>query len=488
MNLTDEQHAIVEAVASGKHTVVEAGAGAGKSSTARAVAHALPGKRILYTAFNKSVILDAKDRMPRNVTCSTVHKPAWHAIPESHRHRLDIPQRQSGQQIARFLGITQAVVIGDAKFSPAQIARLAKEAVMAYCKSDAVEVLDEHIRIPHGIAGEAQIRAYQQKMRPHIDAYRADIRARDGKLAWTGGIYLKSYQLRLMRQKNPNLGYDIVLFDEAQDISPVMRSAYIDLQQASGSQIVAVGDSAQQINEWNGAVNALPQIRADARLYLTQSWRFGQAIALLANTWLGMAETPLCLTGNPAINSTVGTAPSPDAILTRTNATAMEEVMAAHHAGKVPLLLKGYKEIRDMAYAARDLQAGRPADHVELAGFQSWGQVQDYVDQEVDGGELATFVNLVDTHGCDALIEVADKYREVKEGDVTISTIHSSKGGEWPTVRVADDARTPDDDKPLSPEEIRLNYVAVTRAQHHLDPGPLGKVCAPPALRHLRIA
>ncbi|MEU4513211.1 3'-5' exonuclease [Nonomuraea wenchangensis] len=485
-HLTDEQHDIVEAGRARKHLVVEAGAGCGKSSTARELAKALADQRILLTAFNRSVIDDAKGTMPRNVTCATVHSAAWRAVPQTHRHRLSGP-RQPGWRIAKILGITRPLVVGDRKFSPAQIGTIAKEAIIRYCKSDSIDVLDEHIPTPHGLDG-GMLARYRAAMRPYLDAYRADIRSPHGEITWTGDVYLKVFQLARLRMANPNLGYQVVILDEAQDVSPVMRSIYVDLQQASGSQIIALGDSAQQINEWNGAINALGQINADARLTLSQSWRFGQAVADLANVWLDMVGTPLRLTGNPAITSTLGPVKpaDADAILTRTNAEAMVHVMAVHEAGQIPMLVKGFKPIKDMAKAAQDLQAGRPAEHPELIGFESWGQVQDYAEEEADGGDLATFVQLIDEHGADKLLEIAEKYRDVTNPDVTISTIHCAKGGEWDTVQIGSDARIPEDGKDLSAEEKRLNYVAVTRARLHLDPGPLGAVAEPP-VRRLRV-
>jgi len=60
--------------------------------------------------------------------------------------------------------------------------------------------------------------------------------------------------------------------------------------------------------------------------------------------------------------------------------------------------------------------------------------VQAYAEQEADGGDLKTFVKLIDSYGCDAIIHVASLYRDVEDPDVTISTIHRAKGGEWSTV------------------------------------------------------
>jgi superfamily I DNA/RNA helicase len=152
------------------------------------------------------------------------------------------------------------------------------------------------------------------------------------------------------------------------------------------------------------------------------------------------------------------------------------------------MLLKGFKPIRDMAKAAQALQQGRPVELAELIGFQSWGQVQAYAEEEADGGDLATFVKLINEHGADELLAVADKYQDVTNPDVTISTIHCAKGGEWDTVQVGSDAHIPEEGRPFGAEEKRLNYVAVTRAKRHLDPGPLGAVAEKPVRRLRSVA
>jgi superfamily I DNA/RNA helicase len=53
--------------------------------------------------------------------------------------------------------------------------------------------------------------------------------------------------------------------------------------------------------------------------------------------------------------------------------------------------------------------------------------------------------------------------------EVVVSTGHRGKGRQWPSVQLADDFPVGTPDKPLPPEESRLQYVAVTRAQHVLD-------------------
>jgi hypothetical protein len=136
----------------------------------------------------------------------------------------------------------------------------------------------------------------------------------------------------------------------------------------------------------------------------------------------------------PVSRSTIGTTKDADAILCRTNAEAMRQVRGAYEAGLRPMLLKGFGEILAMTSAARDLKQGRSAEHPDLSGFVAWGDVQAYAEQEADGGDLKTFVKLIDSYDCDAIIHVASLYRDVEDPDVSIYTIHRAMGGEWPTV------------------------------------------------------
>lgn len=74
-----------------------------------------------------------------------------------------------------------------------------------------------------------------------------------------------------------------IMFDEAQDANPV--TAFV-VQDQDSAQVIAVGDSCQAIYGWRGAIDALSEWPADGRLHLTQSFRFGPAVAAEANKWL----------------------------------------------------------------------------------------------------------------------------------------------------------------------------------------------------------
>src|SRR6266576_1763143 len=71
---TVEQAAIIEAARSTQdNLLINALAGAAKTSTLVMIAHALPSTIMLSLAFNKRIATEMKDRLPSNVMCKTLN-------------------------------------------------------------------------------------------------------------------------------------------------------------------------------------------------------------------------------------------------------------------------------------------------------------------------------------------------------------------------------------------------------------------------------
>lgn len=106
----------------------------------------------------------------------------------------------------------------------------------------------------------------------------------DGTFPVTHDTYLKLFQL-----SGPDLSrrWDTILFDEAQDANPVTSALVLGQR----CRIVLVGDRYQQIYRFRGADDALshPSLSGADRLWLTQSFRFGPAVAAMANLLLKRA-------------------------------------------------------------------------------------------------------------------------------------------------------------------------------------------------------
>jgi hypothetical protein len=476
---TAEQTAALNQFLFGDHLAIEAGAGTGKTSTLQLIAESTTG-RGQYLAFNRAIVDEARRKMPDNVASSTAHGLAMRSVGRAYAPRLKSP-RQRGDQIARHLGIDPMVITYGAQrkvLQPGYLASLVARTINVFCTTaDPVPDAQRHCPYVDGIdvprMDGSRGYANNDKLRTWIaDAVQlawADLqKVEGGKLRFEHGHYLKMWQL-----SKPRLPVDFVLFDEAQDASPVMLD--VVARQADHAQLVFVGDSQQAIYEFTGAVNALAKVPASHRVLLTQSFRFGPAIAARANQVLTELGTDMRLRGLPSIDSVVAPLYDPRCILTRTNATAVNHVLAAQKAGKHVHLMGGGTEVVAFAKAAGDLMAGRQTWHQELHCFTTWGEVQAYVEQDPQGSDLALMVSLVDTYGVATIIEALDKMCPEIAADVVVSTAHKAKGREWPTVQLADDFPDPRQsfdvmmDPTLAAPELRLIYVACTRASEHLD-------------------
>lgn len=284
----------------------------------------------------------------------------------------------------------------------------------------------------------------------------ANRRGRDGDAAAGGSVYTLAVEAG-------SYIADGVLVKNCQDLSAVQ----IDVFARQPLQVAWTGDSSQQVYSWRGAQNALAKVPTDLRTYLTRSFRFGPPIADLANRVLALLPTELRLSGTPTIDSAVAPVPTPDAVLTRTNAVAVERVIRYQERGVPVHLVGGGGEVLTFANAALRLQQDGRCDHPELGCFDSWRAVQAYVADDPLGDELRLMVDLVDKFGADVIIEALDDCYAEDQADVVVSTAHKAKGREWNRVQLASDFPELAD---CDDEEFRLFYVAVTRARFVVDP------------------
>ena len=465
---TAEQAAIADAYLTGDDLCIEAGAGTGKTSTLKMLAAAGDPQPGVYLAFNRAIAEDAARAFPRHIECRTAHGFAFQAVGKRYAHRLRSP-RMPAWKTAQTLGIRQSLGLtrDTAPLSPTQQARLALAAVGRFCRSADREIGPQHVAKVPGLDEPATHRALQQAILPWARRAWDDIQHVDGRLRFEHNHYLKLWGLT-----NPRLDVDVVMFDEAQDANPVI-SAIVDAQ--TDSQRVIVGDRCQAIYGWNGAVDAMARF-AGKRLYLSQSWRFGQAVADEANKWLSILNADLRLTGNPNLASRVGLVPEPHAILCRSNAGVFNRAVDALQEGRRVAIVGGGDEIQRMAEAAARLMNSEPCDHPELLAFTRWAEVRDYAENDTSGSDLKVFVALIDKVGVDEILRVCNLLVDERaDPQVVLSTAHKAKGREWHTVRVADDFREPRPDPVtginpgISREDAMLAYVTVTRAQHVLD-------------------
>lgn len=470
MQATKEQAIAIDNARQGESFKIVAYAGTGKTTTLQMISQAMPEKRGLYLAFNKSIATHAQQKFSNNVNCRTFHSLAYRSVPRQITDKLRLP-RLSPSFLAneyKLMPVNLRRMIGNRyenyMMMPSRLGSLVANGLNDFCSTSASYPAPRHIPVPDWLhpddAKELQNQLYPALEKRWLDSINPQHQAGIGH-----DIYLKLWAL-----SEPNIPTDYILFDEAQDSDPIMLGI---LLKQRNSQVIYVGDAHQQIYEWRGAVNAMQRLPLpESRL--TTSFRFGDDIAQVANYFLHALKETVPLHGYNEIPSRVVNKPHTkmrDAILCRTNARAMELLISGLAAGDKVSLQADHSRLSRFIDAATALKQGKKVTDVpELAWFNTWSDVHEYCETN-DGSDIKPLVKLVDDHGTNPLKKALEKITPLHEADYVISTAHKAKGLEWNRVHLEDDYQFKLNklDHKISPEELRLLYVACTRAKLSLN-------------------
>ncbi|NML55162.1 AAA family ATPase [Streptomyces sp. R302] len=574
---TDEQRVIIEGAARrGLDMRVMALAGTGKSTTLKMLSRRMPGKKILYLAFNRSVANEAIEAQQRgeyasNLTPTTANAYANSMVDRDLLDRLKWP-RLNDQQIADRMRWRDNVPAGSDTLSPRRAAHLANRLLEQWAKSDDADFAVHHL--PDGISNRDAVFQAVKPLAERMWANLTDPKARtkefDLPLSFDHTVKMWALSGRV-----PDA--DVLFWDEAQDVNPVMEGIVRNVR-AAGIQVVAVGDSNQAIYGFRGATDALGRLPADATATLTQTFRFGDEVADAGNRFLLLLGSRMRLKGWDRKNSRrEQIIPGDETMLiARTNAGAVLGAVEGLKAGRKVAVAGGLQDLQKFLEAAETLQRGERTSHQDLARFNgmSWDDIREEVAADRSLKQLDSMFKLMEKHSAelDALLDSARMPRPLIEDDgehiwvkfsfgdrnfdatkewlkhkdqgfgwdpatkrwgyppprgkkrtsdqeraavmqkvqryidtwytapetasggqivdqaaphdLLVSTAHKAKGLESERVRIADDWRGPketpegniDWDTIPEDEELRLAYVALTRATDVLDASSLGWV------------
>ncbi len=467
---THEQLQALEAFNTGDSLKINAFAGSGKTTTLSLIANEVP-RSALYLAFNKASVADSDGRFGPHVKCKTIHGVAFQSVCRRFS-RAKLTGKLNPHVILEHLDIEDCSV-GGIQLNSVQMAGLVLATFRKFCHGREQSI--KSIRVP--LTGllldlrKKHERELNEVVHKHVELLWDRMQNPRYSLPLGHDGYLKLWALG-----QPKLSYNCIMLDEAQDTNDVV----IDVLERQQCQIVYVGDKHQQIYEWRGAVNALDKLTALRECSLTQSFRFGPEIAELANSVLDKLGEKSRIVGNEKVTSEVGTVKCPDAILARSNGAVLSSVMKLIDNGKLPYVVGGTDDLKNLINGYYDLQQEGCSSTPEFYGFTSWDEVVDYSETEY-GRELAVFVGLIKTYGPGPLWHTLKAVsKEKNDRTITVSTTHKAKGQEWDRVTMEDDF-DPRDSEPhesnqqYSKEELRILYVALTRAIKQLQIGDKAK-------------
>lgn len=495
MGFTEEQQFAIDEAAKGTSFALIAPAGSGKSTTALGMAQRLKGRRILYLVYNTAAREEAERKFGHlhHVDVRTTSQIGWRSFANGYaeRMRTDAPHVPAAQ-IARMCNLQPIDFGGGLELDGYLQARLALDTIRRFTYSDHTRITERNV--PLSVVGvEREVLAAARR-------YLA-------KLAWflwrrsilPGSTlpFTMEHAFKLVSaDEDRSLGYDVVLLDEAQDSNDCTMKF---LRNQKGAQVILIGDPAQTLYGWRGSSDQILRFEGP-KLRLTQSFRFGPAVAEEAAKHLAHTRTGVEIRGLPSIKDVVTdeNLSNPDVILTRTNAGAMLYAMSYLTTGRRVAMVKGTKRILSLAYSAGALMRGERPKNVELSAFSSWEELVDYTG-EPGGGHLKAAVHLIQVYGVRNLIDACKQMTPYNPRrplhDVAVTTCHSIKGLEWRNVQIGDDFEEPEptidpasgltEPGALQRSEAMVHYVAVTRAQKTLARGGLAWIDDYPAPKEL---
>ena len=464
MRYSVEQQAVLDSDSDA--LVVNAFAGAGKTSTLVGFANTRPSAKMLYVAYNRSIRDEAARKFPKSVECVTSHQLAYKTI--GHRYRDKLERKLSLTLIRKELNVQSWAVAKNAFLT-----------VKNFMSSADPEITSAHIPITNNdrIGIKKTVSVAQLLWDRMTDP--------NDPLPTEHDAYLKQYELA-----DVDLGwrYQYILFDEAQDANPVTTSI-ITRQE---SRLVLVGDRHQQIYRFRGAEDALnaPELSHAQRLYLTNSYRFGPAIANVANKILAHKKETRPVNG---LSQEYGYASEethmgyPQAVICRTVTGVLEEALTAAQDEKTIYWVGGMKaynigKLCDL-YRFRYEQYDRMYDPSLIEEFGTYKEFEAAA-KESDDQDMNRSINVINQLGNIPALAAQCKQSTVSsiaDADVIVTTAHRSKGLEFDNVRLGSDF--PDSDKLMFKppdtvsDELNLIYVAATRALKMLSySAPIGKV------------
>lgn len=488
--LTEEQIKIVNC--DDKMIVVNALSGVGKTSTLVEWCRNRPHLKILYLVFGKSMSDEGKIMFKgmKNVEVRTTHSLAFKGFGAKYKSKLT--QSYKAIDCMRDLGIN-----GDYDTATDVLRLFNKFLASNYDKIDDFVVW---YLTRKGMRNENLIKKIShlclELWNESLDV-KSDVKV-------THDFYLKLYQL-----SKPDLGkeYNVLILDEAQDLSYTIKSLIDEAK--SANNIVIIGDKNQAIYKFRGCVNILEMYPNATQLELTGSFRVNQDIASMCSMLIGMFKNKkidmMGYNQNQKIYSSnklnFENMQGRFNIITRTNATILAHALEASSRGMWLFFEGGVKSYPFQFY--KDLfwfRATNQTMNRELKKFKDWRELQEYA-EEAEDVELLTGINFINIYSkkFDSLPKAIDKvfnYVVERRSDAQFCycTAHKSKGltfhepvlieSDFPSlIKWSEEMEKirnlkPNEYLPSSPpekqleniikqieQEVNLIYVAMTRAK-----------------------
>jgi superfamily I DNA/RNA helicase len=483
-----EQTRALNAIVKGKlRTVIDALAGAGKTTTligaANAIGRLRPNDRVLILTFNKKNAEDAKRKSPKNNTdARTTHSLAYAALTANQKKAMK-PKgagiAASDKDVAALLELDDTYLAGQ-NLSPADTAFLLGKVITKFSNSADDEITEDHFRSAlfemlgdDGVDyGSIDI---PEKLMTAANKYWENVTS-DEKVGYWDATTRKlvgkkrirvthDHSLKMWSLSNPDLSQlqvngkpvSVVFFDEAQDTNPAV--AKVIANNLDKVQIAYVGDPNQAIYTFRGAENALEdaKLTTEAVADLTVTRRFGEGLTSIGNGFLNLLGAARRVRGVGSGGEMLSPEDMPDgpekAHLVRTNVGGLDAIMAYMEQGKTVGALSVFydeleKSIYHLKWLSEDFKTrgkepktpdGRPAFSEDFIGINNFKDLYDKAKKDPKS-RAARWYNLITMQGdgdIKKFEEILEKLvidnKDSAEASAIIDTDTGASGTMWVT-------------------------------------------------------
>lgn len=485
MKLTKEQEEIINS--SELSFKINAVAGSGKTTTLLEYAKKNSHLKILYLAYNKSLQVSLQEKLKDYklpyLHISTIHSLAYNKI-EAYNYNLTADLKN--YVIEKVITSHELRENQKAYYPTLEYIALIKDLVNFYCNSSLIaldfKLLESYKK--QSDLGAKILELLNKNEKRVIEHLKTILSAMKNKIIEaTHDFYLKMFYLN--KKVSTNLPYDLILVDEAQDISDVM----IGIVENLNCRRIYVGDSFQQIYSFRFATNALNKI--DLPSYdLTQSFRFGDNYAkTLQSTLNSLYEingSKLLRIRGIEKNTKIGREfidfSKPFCVIARSTFGLIQQLVYFIHDKKKIYFEGGYNSYSFMnqtVYSIFYLKQ-KKNDKItidEIKDFETINELETFA-KDTKNQDYLNIIKFINTYG-DNIFEINKKIKEhlvsdKKDADIIFTTTHKSKGLEYEQVVMADDfiskKEITNTKNKLSyqriNEELNIYYVAATRAKN----------------------
>lgn len=487
MILTKEQEIIINTQL--ESFKINAVAGSGKTTTLLEYAKKRPELRILYLAYNKSLEQDLQKKIKEyrinNMHISTIHALAYNKI-QAYRYKLtyDLKIQIVEQKIIEF---ERKINQKKSYFPTNEYVALIKDLVNFYCNSSLVNLDLKLLEIykKNTVFSIKIIKVLNENKHKALNHLKYILNAmKIGKIDAIHDFYLKMFYLN--KRVSSNLPYDLILVDEAQDISDVM----IAIVESQNCKRVYVGDNFQQIYSFRYAKNALNKIDLPS-FKLSQSFRFSNSYAKDLEKRLNKfynIHNSLKIFGEKSKTEFRKNCIDKNkqfTIISRTTFGLIQQIIKYIH-DDCKIYFEGgytsYSFMNQTVYSIFYLKQGKN-DKITQNDIKNFGTYYDLEQfaKDTKNQDYLNIIKFIDTYG-DNIFEINKKIKQrlienKNKADIIFTTTHKAKGLEYEQVFMCDDFITKKDientQKNLSKEkineELNIYYVASTRVKKAIE-------------------